>query len=453
MMRMLEVDKCAVIPFGNFHIEQMQLQDNSFHYTVNAPHNAVGSLPPTSNADYDDTMIADELDHPSKRRKVSNPNTQDTLLKEPEEASSSYNFFASIDPNGSPQTATSLPPVLFTEDSNGIPQEIETEPLPMGTPPPTVPFSEDPVPQEQEHEAVIAEVPTEYEVQETIVQQPPSETDNEVLSAKKKRGRPKKQDTSETADSEPKIIVEHAPEIPEQQATKKKPGRPKKQETDTTVDQPLIDYQKETMDEADSTTATKPSKKKVKRSKTTSDIPDTKSNDLKAEQDVVWVETNPIESAATDGKINTTEQVAPEEAKVPKKRGRKKKEVVEEAVTAAASTENHTVLQDISNIQQAPQQERQKGIEVEINVAEQKVPDGVDTSNSTNIPETPTVEIQSKESKQTEGGEGGGVATPTPQEKNKSVKQTPISSASKVPFRVGLSRRARIAPLLKVVRK
>lgn len=431
----------------------MQLQDNSFRYTVNEPHNALGSLPPTSNRDYDDAVVADERDHPSKRRKVSNNNTQDTLLKEPEETGSSYNFFASPDPNGPPQTATSLPPVPFTEENNGVPQDVEPEPLPMGTPPPTIPFSEDLLPQEQE--ASVAEVRTaEYEVQETIIQQPPSRTDNEVLSTKKKRGRPKKQDTSDAVDADIKTVSENVAEVMEQQSTKKKPGRPKKQETDTTVEQIAAVDQKQTIDEAESTTtATKPPKKKVKRSKTTSDIPNTKSDEMKAEQDVVWIETNPNDSATTENHTaDKIHAVATEEVKVPKKRGRKKKEVVEEpAATAAASTENQTVLQDISNIQHQAPQEKQKGLDVEIDSSkDQAPPDGVDTSNATNIPETPTVEIQSKNSKLIEEK---GVETPTPQDKTKSLKQTPISSAGRVPFRVGLSRRARIAPLLKVVRK
>lgn len=446
-------------------MEQMQLQDNSFRYTVNTPHNALGSLPPTSNGDYNDTVVADELDHPSKRRKVSNTNnTQDTLLKEPgndTQTDSSYNFFGSFDPNGPSQTATSLPPVPVAEENTGMPQDVETEPLPMGTPPPTIPFSEDPLPQDQE--AIVADTTTaEYEVQETVIQQPPSETDTEILRTKKKRGRPKKQDTSEAADSETRIISENVPGGTEQQSTKKKPGRPKKQENDATAEQlsavePLKD-QNQIMDETNSATATtaKPSKKKkVKRSKTTSDLPNNnnnnKSDEMKAEQDVVWIETNPIDSTTTDENKNNTEQTAApaEEIKVPKKRGRKKKEVVEEPpAAAAASAENQTVLQDISNIQQqAHHQEKQKDIDIEIDSMKQQVPDAVNASKATNIPETPTVEIQNNQA------EGKGVETPMRQEKNKAMKQTPISSAGRVPFRVGLSRRARIAPLLKVVRK
>jgi hypothetical protein len=376
------------------------------------------------------------------------------LLKEPEETGSSYNFFASPDPNGPPQTATSLPPVPFTEENSGMPRDIETEPLPMGTPPPTIPFSEDPLPQEQCQGAIVAEATTvEYEAQETILKLPPSETNNEVLSTKKKRGRPKKQDPTDAADSGTKIISENATDGTEQQATKKKPGRPKKQETEIANEQPPAIDQKESMDEGYSTTtATKSSKKKVKRSKTTSDLPNNKASELKAEQDVIWVETNPINSATTDERTNTTAQTtAAEEIKVPKKRGRKKKEPVEEPA-AAASSENQSVLQDISNIQQqSAQQEKQKDIDVEIDGEKQQALDTVDTfSHATNLPETPIVEIQNKQA--AEGGEGG-VATPTPQEKNKAIKQTPISSAGRVPLRVGLSRRARIAPLLKVVRK
>jgi hypothetical protein len=197
------------------------------------------------------------------------------------------------------------------------------------------------------------------------------------------------------------------------------------------------------MHEADpTTTATKLSKKKVKRSKTTSDIPNNKSSEMDVEQDVDWIETNPIDTVTTENNAaNKVQAVATEEVKVPKKRGRKKKEVVEEP-PAAASTENQTVLQDISNIQQQAPQEKQKDIDVEIDSVKQHAPDAADTSNA-----TPTMEIQSKPT------EEKGVEIPAPQEKNKSLKQTPMSSAGRVPFRVGLSRRARIAPLLKVVRK
>lgn len=448
MLRIFRVNKCAVIPFGNFHTEQMQLQDNSFGYTVNPPHNVKGSLPPTSIADYDNTVITDELAHPSKRRKFSNSNTQDTLLKGPEESVSSYNFFASPDPNGPPQTATSLPPVPFTEGNDGTPQDVETEPLPMGTPPPTIPFSED-LPQEPE--ASVAKVKTAgYEAQETILQQLPSETENEFLSTKKKRGRPKKQENPATAYGETKIVIENPSEVLEQPATKKKPGRPKKQEADTANDQLPVDSLGDHINEAETTElGTKSSKKKVKRSKTTSDMPITKSDELVAEPDVIWIETNPIDFATTaDGQMNITELAASaEEVKLPKKRGRKKKEVVQEA---DPSTENQAVLQDISNIQQqTAQQEKHKDNDVEMDSTKQKVADGVNTSNATKICETPTVEIQSKDNKQAEAVE---IATPT-QEKNKSLRQTPISSAGRVPFRVGLSRRAQIAPLLKFVRK
>ncbi|EED13132.1 conserved hypothetical protein [Talaromyces stipitatus ATCC 10500] len=457
-----------VIQFGNYSTGQ--LQDDSFQHTTGNPnHSGLSILPPTSDGEYG--TITEDIDHPSKRGRVSN--TQVTFQHEPgdgTETDSSYNYFASMGPNGPPQTANSLPSVLISEEKNSILHhfDVKTQPMPIGTPPATIPFSEDSLPQEQE-EILERGTAAEFEIQEVTLQQPPSETDTEVWGTKKKKGRPKKQDTSEAADIEAKVTPENPSDVIEQQEVKKKTGRSKKQEIDIVAEQIGADdstrNQNGIKGEPDSTTATKASKKKIKRSKTTSDLPHNKSSDMKSEQDVVWIETNPMDSvkrtvdkpvvSAVDEKTSITEQAASEEIKVPRKRGRKRKGTVEEPTSPA--TENQAALQDISNIQQpAPQQDKQKHIEIVIDSAKNQVPDEPKTSNATETSDTlkprdessaPNVEIQSKE---------GGVEapeTPTTNEKSKPMKQTLISSTGRVPFRVGLSRRARIAPLLKVVRK
>lgn len=405
-------------------------------------------------------MHVTESDHPSKRRKVSL--TQDTLGSEGTRTGSSYNFFASSDPNGLSQTTSLLPP-LTTEETNGA-----TLPLPTETPPPTIPFSED-APYYQE--ASIPDTKIENEIQEAIPQQPLSETETEVLSTKKKRGRPKKQETSDTVEAESKTASDDVVEVTEL-SVKRKPGRPKKQVDDTAVDQVLdLDTSKdgisETTNESLLTAGTsKGSKKRLKRSKTTSDIPN-KSSELIAENDVLWAETTSKDSiqdmthgsvalgnramlSAVDEKANDKylmdEQSTVEEPKVPKKRGRKRKSTAE---GPAASTENQTVLQDISNIAPPPQEGKQNSIDKEQDNDSSKIEDEPGTACATDATEKPgnhdiTADVLSNEEK-TENS----ATTP----KMQLSKTTTISSAGRVPLRVGLSRRARIAPLLKVVRK
>jgi hypothetical protein len=194
-----------------------------------------------------------------------------------------------------------------------------------------------------------------------------------------------------------------------------------------------------------------PKKKKVKRSKTASAVLD-KPKGADVDDDIIWLDTTPLQvdepkpvQQADDPQqaqhaplqVNAeTPQV--EEASGPKKRGRKRKKTVDQLAAEATL---------------AP--------------AEQQQPPETDTALTTEnldpIPEPPneTAEPSKKETKQTEAlpqtpqrAEGKENDPTTVKGSHKGpTKHSPILSTAKVPYRVGLSKRARIAPLLKVVRK
>lgn len=337
-----------------------------------------------------------------------------------------------------------------------------------GSPPPTIPFSEDPEVQEKEEPLENANL-AQNEMQGAAPPQSGCETDNEITNTKKKRGRPKKQETTETTNNGLNLASEDLPEMTEL-LTKKKPGRPKKQEADTevcekyTINNTSADGVQDVMDQekprSDTSTASK--KKKVKRSKTTSDLPSTKASELNAEADVVWIETNSLHS--TDPEKQSSDATAKEGAKapaqyptedieVPKKRGRKKKSTLE--APASTSTEDHTVLQDISNLQNPPpQQNKQINIEIEIDNEKYIATGGESPKKSHPAEPIPSHDLSRDSTAQAQGNAvEEEIKTPISQEKVASLKQTPLSGPGKIPYRVGLSRRARIAPLLKVVRK
>ncbi|KAJ6024170.1 hypothetical protein N7540_004967 [Penicillium herquei] len=150
-----------------------------------------------------------------------------------------------------------------------------------------------------------------------------------------------------------------------------------------------------------------------------------------------------------DSVSNTDSTNATDDKPAPKKRGRKRKqpvEVVEPAEAQDPVSKNDAPVNDIEKIEESKDETN-----LEAEAAQQPDPK----------PQADTVTGNTKE--QTE------VPPQTPQkpEQNPSTpiagnstnarkglsKHSPISSTSKVPYRVGLSKRARIAPLLKIVRK
>ncbi|KAJ5611160.1 hypothetical protein N7510_007879 [Penicillium lagena] len=215
-------------------------------------------------------------------------------------------------------------------------------------------------------------------------------------------------------------------------------------------------------------------KKKVKRGKTTSEVV-TKTYNPDVEEDVLWVESRPVhlegidrkpfaQNSPASGEEFTTEA---QEKPVPKKRGRKRKKTSEESTSEpvqqinAGSTESNAEQASLDNaslVVEATTTSQFVSEAASLETSEQ--PDAPPTPRHLDEPLPPTEE---KEAPQTPK-KPQPTDTETPQDStNETVsmmcssrgpkQHSPIASTSKVPFRVGLSRRARIAPLLKIVRK
>ncbi|OJJ44928.1 hypothetical protein ASPZODRAFT_134353 [Penicilliopsis zonata CBS 506.65] len=227
--------------------------------------------------------------------------------------------------------------------------------------------------------------------------------------------------------------------------------------------------------------AKEPKKKKLKRGKTTSAI-QTKSHESDVEGDVIWVN-----EKSGSGKLDSQEGVSPfdkstitnmnetllsipkaesnaEEAAqkpsklvqaAPKKRGRKRKKTDEQ----------------LDEEQQQPTtspNELLDKAQTDPSFPDLLKDDSKNTINNQMIseedhPDTHTIAVPPEEQEQEQPAEMNALKTPQKQTPNPPGsgrdprkgpdKHSPISGTSKVPFRVGLSRRARIAPLLRVVRK
>lgn len=211
----------------------------------------------------------------------------------------------------------------------------------------------------------------------------------------------------------------------------------------------------------------RPKKKKVKRSKTASAVLD-KPKGTDIDDDVIWLDSNPLQmdenkptERADDPQRapeappqvnNETPQV--EEAPESRKRGRKRKKATDQLAAEAnlapevhqQPPETETVLPDNAptteeNPDSAPEPlDETKGPTQE--TKDTKPPPQQDSATNEVFPHTP----QRAEGKENDPAIAkGSHKGPT--------KHSPILSTTKVPYRVGLSKRARIAPLLKVVRK
>lgn len=237
-----------------------------------------------------------------------------------------------------------------------------------------------------------------------------------------------------------------------------------------------------TLPEKSSKSTTKESKKKkAKRTKAASAISKTRASD--ADDDVIWVDSRPLAAGETEEQNNpdtesttadpshlgtpqpdptaSTEESSTtkksDDKPAPKKRGRKRKQPLEQPPEAAPT--QITEEQDLSSNSKIvvlkvnanpagsssdPKHET-KAVEAENAMpppqADPPVPQANDQSEAP--PQTPSKPDQNPSTP---------VAGSTNTRKGP-AKHSPISSTSKVPYRVGLSKRARIAPLLKIVRK
>ncbi|KAL5343537.1 hypothetical protein BJX70DRAFT_352743 [Aspergillus crustosus] len=206
-----------------------------------------------------------------------------------------------------------------------------------------------------------------------------------------------------------------------------------------------------------------PKRKKLKRGKTTS-VTLTKTYEPDVEDDVIWIDERPIISSTIKEKASTksTEPkpgTAAEQPPAPKKRGRKRKKTFEqieqdtlappppldeqpgaeatisnEEDTATPYTESHTEA-DLSIVLNNKNTNRTQTLDTP-NQPQELQPTSPTKPSPLEPPETP----QKPTAPETPSTKGPG-------------KHSPISSTSKVPLRVGLSKRARIAPLLKIIKR
>ncbi|KAJ5497408.1 hypothetical protein N7463_009395 [Penicillium fimorum] len=232
-----------------------------------------------------------------------------------------------------------------------------------------------------------------------------------------------------------------------------------------------------------------PKKKKPKKSKTTPNpVPD-------ADDDVIWVDTKLLSSEASTKKVTPLPE-APEapredlnsnvlgsnppvetqapipaveektqkaEKPAPKKRGRKRKQTTDQAETPSESA-------DTSEPNKAPSGAQTPASKLAVIL--DNSPRSMLEANTGNNDETaiqskdqnphpllgpvPLLEttIDTPQLQPQTPSKPDAASTNTPQNTGKGPdKHSPISARSGVPYRVGLSKRARIAPLLKIVRK
>lgn len=209
-------------------------------------------------------------------------------------------------------------------------------------------------------------------------------------------------------------------------------------------------------------TPSEPEKKKVKRKKT---APSAKPQASDADDDLIWVDSRTISSTESEepSKISNPEPIkAPlqqldnpmetttaDEKPVPKKRGRKRKQKEPVPEVAPEPPVEH---------EQPVSKEDEQSIDLPV-VSKDQLENDVDTTlqNANQTPQDPAAvpeqqEVPPQTPLKPEQNPSTPIAGSTNARKGLS-KHSPISSTSKVPYRVGLSKRARIAPLLKMVRK
>ncbi|KAJ5313407.1 uncharacterized protein N7443_000291 [Penicillium atrosanguineum] len=272
----------------------------------------------------------------------------------------------------------------------------------------------------------------------------------------KKRGPPKKQSMPENDDDDELAMVESG--SIKSKPEKRKPGRPSKAATSgetTTNKKEVVGAEPPRANRVTILKVKAPlppdgkeTKKKVKRSKTADSV---MQKTRAADDDVIWVDPRPIQTDANNTSTKTTipepikgnapqstknpsmeekaQSKQSEEQPAPKKRGRKRKTTSEQPIDAEALKENQAPEPPVP----APEATSDIPVEKPTVPSTDQTPVLETLNEPTNpLPQTPQPDMKTRK---TPGA------------------HSPISSTGKVPYRVGLSKRARIAPLLKVVRK
>ncbi|KAL4863991.1 hypothetical protein BDV12DRAFT_176829 [Aspergillus spectabilis] len=207
-----------------------------------------------------------------------------------------------------------------------------------------------------------------------------------------------------------------------------------------------------------------PKKKKLKRGKTTS-VTLTKTYEPDVEDDVIWIDERPISTANEDRTTpytaKTKPDIAAEQPPAPKKRGRKRKktseQVEQEKPAPSPAIDEHATF---SNEENTTGQDNEPPTKSEFSI----VLDNKNTTTRTQAPDTPNQPQELEPLQQTSPTKPSISSSEPPETPQKLTasetpsnkgpgKHSPISSTSKVPLRVGLSKRARIAPLLKIIKR
>ncbi|KAJ6164802.1 hypothetical protein N7470_003474 [Penicillium chermesinum] len=314
----------------------------------------------------------------------------------------------------------------------------------------------------------------------------------EVAGAKKKRGRPKKQPLGEDEDDELALFQDSDLTSTTKPTAKRRPGRPPKAAGIPTADDSSGDTTASEMPASkivvlnvnalsrvtsadtpnftkDKKKATKePKKKQTKRAKATETESTTATDD-----DVIWIDSKsaeateegqghshlkperqpsmPCDPPQAEPKTSQTMNQQPKpstERPAPKKRGRKRKNVPEDTPQEPLPTEVNDATETSGAVSgtEAGKSEDTAGDASNPNTGKDSK-DAPPDNQENQEPKTSEQEAPSK----AEPGELP--KTPAASMRSSLDRPSPMFSAGKVPYRVGLSKRARIAPLLKVVRK
>lgn len=287
----------------------------------------------------------------------------------------------------------------------------------------------------------------------------------DIASAVKRRGRSKRQPAPQFDDDDDELAMFGDSGFVQAKSDKRRPGRPSKSDKATRQADGANAQEERNGSEAaevpeqpaQQANPEPKKKKKIKRSKT---APETlhKAGKMDDDDDVIWMESRPLEmeyaNAATnhvneDGEASkvsgseppiSSKEAVETPAPEPKKRGRKRKKTVEQTEAPAAANDpqleskTHT-LPDATK-QHTPITDPPKG----------------DAKEYTTLGKQSESELTPQPEQLTKQTAAGSLPQ-TPQIAKPRKVHSPISSTSKVPYRIGLSKRARIAPLLKVVRK
>ncbi|KAJ5256919.1 hypothetical protein N7478_013023 [Penicillium angulare] len=329
---------------------------------------------------------------------------------------------------------------------------------------------------------------------------------------KRKRGRPSKASLQDNDDDDelaltrnpepipiklsgnqlPEQIVEPVPIEATHESSVEQAVEPEKEIPDTLINTEAVESNDQNTtisavaENKNKRTAKEPKKKKVKRSKTASAAMQ-KSQISDIDDDIIWVDSRPLQAQdaqdaqeESKSKADAPQKEIPQQEPTvlndtstnvtkpgkapPKKRGRKPKKSAEQVAEDAPDPADEADKADIS-LDHADS--NSVGVD---KLQNPSLPDKDETNNAS-IDIAPSSDVHaptdppSIEDDKTSNSTEPGLQTPQRSDQKLSTpvsdikaqkgvsKNSPITSTSKVPYRVGLSKRARIAPLLKIVRK